>query len=74
MTPFLQELVQDARYGWRTIGANKIFSAMAILSLAPGIGANRDLRLNGFAATALAAGFESRVAGRAELARNIRTR
>ena len=40
MTRFWLELVQDVRYGWRAIGANKIFSAMAILSLALGIGAN----------------------------------
>lgn len=34
------ELVQDVRYGLRTMAANKTFSAMAILSLALGIGAN----------------------------------
>ncbi len=37
---FLEQLVQDIRYGLRTIAANKTFSAMAILSLALGIGAN----------------------------------
>ena len=35
-----EQLVQDVRYGLRTIAANKTFSAMAILSLALGIGAN----------------------------------
>ena len=40
MIRFWQELVQDVRYGWRTMAANKTFSAMAILSLALGIGAN----------------------------------
>jgi predicted permease len=35
-----EQLVQDMRYGLRTIAANKTFSAMAILSLALGIGAN----------------------------------
>jgi predicted permease len=35
-----EQLVQDIRYGLRTIAANKTFSAMAILSLALGIGAN----------------------------------
>src|SRR5207249_2964282 len=29
---FAEQLVQDIRYGLRTIGANKTFSAMAILS------------------------------------------
>jgi macrolide transport system ATP-binding/permease protein len=37
---FGEQLVQDIRYGLRTIVANKTFSAMAILSLALGIGAN----------------------------------
>src|SRR5713226_4376151 len=37
---FGEQLVQDLRYGLRTIAANKTFSAMAILSLALGIGAN----------------------------------
>src|SRR5437016_14643693 len=37
---FWEQLVQDLRYGLRTIGAYKTFSAMAILSLALGIGAN----------------------------------
>ena len=40
MMRFWTELVQDVRYGLRTIAANKTFSAMAILSLALGIGAN----------------------------------
>ena len=37
---FGEQLVQDIRYGLRTMAANKTFSAMAILSLALGIGAN----------------------------------
>jgi macrolide transport system ATP-binding/permease protein len=37
---FGEQLVQDIRYGLRTISANRTFSAMAILSLALGIGAN----------------------------------
>jgi macrolide transport system ATP-binding/permease protein len=40
MTRFLSELGQDIRYGCRTMAANKGFSALAILSLALGIGAN----------------------------------
>src|SRR5438552_13803061 len=40
MTRFLPELGQDIRYGCRTMTANKAFSAMAVLSLALGIGAN----------------------------------
>ena len=36
----LEQLVQDVRYGLRTLAANKTFTAMAILSLALGIGAN----------------------------------
>src|SRR5580658_392231 len=37
---FGEQLAQDIRYGLRTIAGNKTFSAMAILSLALGIGAN----------------------------------
>jgi predicted permease len=37
---FWQELWQDVRYGCRTMAANKVFSALAVLSLALGIGAN----------------------------------
>jgi macrolide transport system ATP-binding/permease protein len=40
MTRFLSELGQDVRYGYRTMAANKAFSALAVLSLALGIGAN----------------------------------
>src|SRR6266545_1463972 len=40
MTRFWQELGQDVRYGCRTMAANKAFSALAVLSLALGIGAN----------------------------------
>ena len=37
---YWSELVQDVRYGFRTMTANKTFSLLAILSLALGIGAN----------------------------------
>src|SRR3954464_14028121 len=40
MTRFLSELWQDVRYGCLTMLANKAFSALAVLSLALGIGAN----------------------------------
>jgi macrolide transport system ATP-binding/permease protein len=40
MTRFLSELGQDVRYGWRNMTANKAFSALAVLLLALGIGAN----------------------------------
>ncbi len=40
MTRLLPELAQDIRYGWRTMVGNKAFSALAVLSLALGIGAN----------------------------------
>ncbi|MBI4908556.1 MAG: ABC transporter permease [Acidobacteria bacterium] len=40
MTRFLAELGQDLRYGCRTMMVNKAFSALAVLSLALGIGAN----------------------------------
>ncbi|BDC50807.1 hypothetical protein F183_A31230 [Bryobacterales bacterium F-183] len=43
MTRFLSELVQDIRYGLRTMLANKAFSALAVLSLALGIGANTTI-------------------------------
>ncbi|MBP1597255.1 MAG: hypothetical protein H6Q05_2632 [Acidobacteria bacterium] len=40
MTRFWSELGQDVRNGCRTMAANKAFSALAVLSLALGIGAN----------------------------------
>src|SRR5689334_17464103 len=40
MTRFLSELGQDIRYGCRTMAASKAFSALAVLSLALGSGAN----------------------------------
>lgn len=43
MTRFLPELAQDIRYGFRTMAANKAFSALAVLSLALGIGANTTI-------------------------------
>jgi macrolide transport system ATP-binding/permease protein len=69
MTRFLSELVQDIRYGIRTMIANKAFSALAVLSLALGIGGQyRDLQPDGVDPVALAAGGRSRVAGGVELA------
>src|SRR5215510_10835360 len=38
--PFVEQLMQDLRYAGRAMAANKTFSALAILSLALGIGAN----------------------------------
>ena len=43
MTRFLSELVQDVRYGCRTLITNKVFSALAVLSLGLGIGANTTI-------------------------------
>ncbi len=43
MTRFLSELSQDVRYGLRTMMGNKAFSALAVLSLALGIGANTTI-------------------------------
>src|SRR5271165_4771657 len=43
MTRFLSELGQDIRYGCRTMTANKAFGALAVLSLALGIGANTTI-------------------------------
>lgn len=43
MTRFWSEFVQDARYGLRTMAANKTFSVLAVLSLALGIGANTTI-------------------------------
>ena len=36
----LERLIQDVRYGWRTLCKNPLFAMMAVLSLALGIGAN----------------------------------
>lgn len=36
----LQCLAQDIRYGWRTLRSNLLFTSMAVVSLALGIGAN----------------------------------
>src|SRR5690348_2257050 len=43
MTRFWLELGQDIRYGFRTMAGNKAFSALAIVSLALGIGANTTI-------------------------------
>src|ERR1700722_10911477 len=43
MIRLLSELGQDIRYGLRTMTANKTFSALAVLSLALGIGANTTI-------------------------------
>src|SRR5512142_2058744 len=43
ITRFWSELYQDVRYGIRTMIANKAFSALAVLSLALGIGANTTI-------------------------------
>jgi macrolide transport system ATP-binding/permease protein len=37
---FVEQLAQDVRYGLRTMAKNRLFTAMAALSLALGIGAN----------------------------------
>jgi ABC-type antimicrobial peptide transport system permease subunit len=39
-TRWVEDLIQDCRYAFRTMASNKTFSILAILSLALGIGAN----------------------------------
>ncbi len=39
----IERLAQDVRYGWRTLRSNLLFTAMAVLSLALGIGANTSI-------------------------------
>jgi len=43
ITRFWSELGQDVRYGIRAMIANKVFTALAVLSLALGIGANTTI-------------------------------
>ncbi len=38
--PMIQSIVQDVRHGFRLLAANRSFTAMAVVSLALGIGAN----------------------------------
>jgi predicted permease len=38
--PFWERIAQDVRYGLRAMASNKLFTAIAVLSLALGIGAN----------------------------------
>jgi hypothetical protein len=40
----LEELGQDLRYAFRTMNGNRLFTALAVLSLALGIGAGRTRR------------------------------
>ncbi len=42
-TAWLEDAVQDVRYGWRTLLKNPLFSTMAVLSLGLGIGANTSI-------------------------------
>lgn len=65
---FAEQIIQDVRYGLRTMAANKTFCAMALLSLALGIGQHRHLQLHECHTLAPAAGNGSAVACDPQLA------
>jgi len=71
MTRFLSELGQDIRYGFRTMAANKAFTALAVLSLALGIGANTTIYsvMESILLRSLPVADFSRVTGGPELAK-----
>ena len=71
----LEQVGQDLRYAFRTMAANRLFTLLAVSSLALGIGANTaDLQLRGLHPAASAAGIRARIARRPQLARQGRAR
>ena len=46
-TSFIEHLIRDVRYSWRALRKDRLFSAVSVVTLALGIGANTNHVLGG---------------------------